>query len=276
MDIANLFRLDGKNAVVTGASGAIGGAVARGFAHFGANLALCYHNSKARMDALLEEISGLPGAFRAYRVDAADHEAIRAHADAVIRDFGSIDILVNVAGGNRPGAVYTDGGTIFDLDWRDQLDVAVLNLFGGAIWPCLLYGKKMLDNRAGGSIINISSINGIRPLQGRTAYAAAKAGIDNFTRSFAAHLARDINPRLRVNSIAPGFFPNFRAEQMLFDKDGTPSRRAQNALAHIPMKRMGSPEELMGTALWLASDASAYVTGTTAVVDGGFLAFAGA
>jgi NAD(P)-dependent dehydrogenase (short-subunit alcohol dehydrogenase family) len=277
MNVAEMFRLDGKNAVVTGASGAIGGAIARGFAHFGANLALCCHKHRARLDALLEEISVLPGKFRAYRVDAMDPQAVGAHADDVIRDFGSIDILVNVAGGNRPGAVYTGGGgTIFDLGRQEQMDVVVLNLFGGAIWPCLLYGGKMLGNPAGGSIINISSINGIRPLQGRAAYAAAKAGIDNFTMSLAAHIARDINPKLRVNSIAPGFFPNFRPEQMLFNEDGTPSQRTQNALAHIPMKRLGDPEELMGTALWLASDASTYVTGTTAVVDGGFLAFSGA
>jgi NAD(P)-dependent dehydrogenase (short-subunit alcohol dehydrogenase family) len=173
--------------------------------------------------------------------------------------------------------VYTGGDkTIFDLSLQDQLDVVVLNLFGGAIWPCMLYGKKMLDNPAGGSIINIGSINGIRPLQGRTAYAAAKSGIDNFTMSLACHMARDINPKLRVNSIAPGFFPNFRAEQMLFNEDGSPSRRTQNALDHIPMRRLGDPDELMGTALWLASDASSYVTGTVTAVDGGFIAFSGA
>lgn len=277
MNIKTLFRLDGKTAVVTGASGAIGGAIARGFAHYGANLALCYNSHKARMDSLLEDIKSQPGTHRAYQVDARDKDAIAAHADAVMNDFGRIDIVVNVAGGNRPGAVYTGGDkTIFDLGLADQLDVVVLNLFGGAIWPCLLYGKKMLGNEDGGSIINIGSINGIRPLQGRTAYAAAKAGIDNFTMSLACHLARDINPKLRVNSIAPGFFPNFRAEQMLFNEDGTPSPRTRNALDHIPMKRLGDPAELMGTALWLASDASTYVTGTVTAVDGGFLAFAGA
>lgn len=277
MHIDTLFRLDGKTAIVTGASGAIGGAIARGFAHYGANLALCYNNSKSRMDTLLDEIKEQPGTHRAYQVDSRSKEAIAAHADAVFQDFGSIDIVVNVAGGNRPGAVYTGGQkTIFDLSLDDQLDVVVLNLFGGAIWPCMLYGKKMLNNAEGGSIINIGSINGIRPLQGRTAYAAAKAGIDNFTMSLACHMARDINPKLRVNSIAPGFFPNFRPEQMLYNEDGTPSQRTQNALNHIPMQRLGDPAELMGTALWLASDASTYVTGTVTAVDGGFLAFSGA
>lgn len=107
--------------------------------------------------------------------------------------------------------------------------MVVLNLFGGAIWPCMLYGKKMLHNPDGGSIINIDSINGTHPLQGRSAYAAAKAGIDNFTMS----LAREINPKLRVNSIAPGFFPNFRPEPMLYNEDGSPSLRTRNALQHI-------------------------------------------
>ena len=277
MNIDKLFRLDGKTAIVTGASGAIGGAIARGFAHFGANLALCYNRNRKRMEELSEDIRALPGMHKAYQVDSRDRDSIAAHAEDVMRDFGSIDIVVNVAGGNRPGAVYTGGGkTIFELAPEDQLDVVILNLFGGAIWPCLLYGKKMLNNPAGGSIINIGSINGIRPLQGRTAYAAAKAGIDNFTMSLACHLARDLNPKLRVNSIAPGFFPNFRAEQMLFNEDGTPSARTLNALNHIPMKRLGEPDELMGAALWLASDASSYVTGTVTVVDGGFLAFSGA
>jgi len=277
MNIDTLFRLDGKTAIVTGASGAIGGAIARGFAHYGANLALCYNKSKGRMDTLLEKISSQPGKHKAYQVDSADKEAIAEHAEAVMKDFGRIDIVVNVAGGNRPGAVYTGGTkTIFDLTLEDQQDVVYLNLFGGAMWPSLLYGKKMLGNPDGGSIINISSINGIRPLQGRTAYAAAKAGIDNFTKSLACHLASQINPKLRVNSIAPGFFPNFRAEQMLFNEDGTPSQRTKNALDHIPMRRLGDPEELIGAALWLASDASTYVTGTVTIVDGGFIAYSGA
>lgn len=277
MNIDSLFRLDGKNAIVTGASGAIGGAIAKGFAHFGANLALCYNKSSQRVEKLMEGISSLPGTHKAYQVNIRDRDAIAAHAEQVMQEFGRIDIVVNVAGGNLPGAVYTGGGrTIFELDPDEQLSAVTLNLFGGAIWPCLFYGKAMLDNPDGGSIINIGSINGIRPLQGRTAYAAAKAGVDNFTLSLACHLARDINPKLRVNSIAPGFFPNFRAEQMLFNKDGSPSPRTLNALNHIPMKRLGDPDELIGAAVWLASDASSYVTGTVTVVDGGFLAYSGA
>lgn len=277
MNIETMFRLDGKNAIVTGASGAIGGAIARGFAHYGANLALCYNQSRTRIDTLLEEIKGQPGTHRAYQVDSTNRDAIAEHADLVMKDFGHIDIVVNVAGGNMSGCVYTGGGrTIFELPLDDQMDVVILNLFGGAMWPCLFYGKKMLDNPEGGSIINTGSINGIRPLQGRTSYAAAKAAIDNFTMSLACHLARDINPKLRVNSIAPGFFPNFRPEQMLFNEDGSPSLRTKNALDHIPMRRLGDPNELLGTALWLASDASSYVTGTVTAVDGGFLAFSGA
>ena len=158
MNIDKLFRLDGKTAIVTGASGAIGGAIARGFAHFGANLALCYNRNRKRMEELIEDIRALPGMHKAYQVDSRDRDSIAAHAEDVMRDFGSIDIVVNVAGGNRPGAVYTGGGkTIFELAPEDQLDVVILNLFGGAIWPCLLYGKKMLNNPAGGSIINIGS-----------------------------------------------------------------------------------------------------------------------
>ena len=136
MNIDKLFRLDGKTAIVTGASGAIGGAIARGFAHFGANLALCYNRNRKRMEELIEDIRALPGMHKAYQVDSRDRDSIAAHAEDVMRDFGSIDIVVNVAGGNRPGAVYTGGGkTIFELAPEDQLDVVILNLFGGAIWP---------------------------------------------------------------------------------------------------------------------------------------------
>lgn len=274
MDMQKLFSLKGKTAFVSGASGALGGASARALAHAGADLALCYNSHKDRMDKLVAELEPLGGKIRTYQVNVLDRDAIRENADAVINDFGRLDVLVNIAGGNMDGAVYgytQKEQSIFELDLQRQFDVVNLNLFGGCIWPCLLYGKKMLGNPDGGSIINCTSINGIRPLRGRTAYAAAKAGIVNFTESMAAHIAGDINPKIRVNSIAPGFFPNFRGSQMIYKEDGSLGERARNGINATPMRRMGEPDELAGTIIWLASDASSYVNGAMIAIDGGYL-----
>ena len=161
--------------------------------------------------------------------------------------------------------------SLFDLDAQPQFDTVTLNLFGGCFWPCLAYGAKMLDNPGGGSIINFSSISAFTAIRGHIAYAAAKAGVSNFTQSLAAHLARDFNPKLRVNAVAPGFFPNNNPAQMLFNPDGSYRAKAQRGVDATPMHRMGHPNELIGTLVWLASDASSYVTGITVTVDGGYL-----
>ncbi len=273
-NIFKLFDLTGKTAVITGASGALGGAAAYALAAAGADVALIYHNHKDKAEKLTERMEEFSVKKKMYCVNTMHADEIRQNAEDVMRDFGRIDILVNIAGGNSDGAVYKGNGkNIFDLDLQPQFDVVTLNLFGGCIWPCLLYGAKMVGNPEGGSIINCSSTNGFHALQGRTAYAAAKAGVINFTQSFAAHIAEDLNPKIRVNAIAPGFFPNFRASQMLFNEDGSLAPRAQRGVSATPMRRLGDPSEIMGTVLWLASDASAFVTGVTTPIDGGYLAY---
>lgn len=271
MNIENLFSLKGKTAVVTGASGALGGAAVRAMIAAGADVAACYHSSKDRMDALLADLAGTSSTIKTYGVDSFSQEEIARHADDVIKDFGHIDVVVNTAGGNVGGAYYADGQNLFDLGLQPQFDTVVLNLFGGCFWPCLAYGSKMLDNAEGGSIINFSSISAFTTVRGHIAYGAAKAGVSNFTQSLAAHLARDFNPKLRVNAVAPGFFPNNNPAQMLFNPDGSYRPKAQRGIDATPMRRMGDPAELMGTLIWLASDASSYVTGQTVIVDGGYL-----
>ncbi len=272
--VFSLFDLKGKTAIITGASGALGGASAYALAAAGADVALIYNNSIGKAQALADKMQDFPGTVRLYKVNCMEMEEIRQNADDVMRDFGHIDIVVNIAGGNSDGAVYKGNGkSIFDLELQPQFDVVTFNLFGGCIWPCLLYGAKMLDNPEGGSIINCTSTNGLRPLQGRTAYAAAKAGVINFTQSLAAHIAEDLNPKIRVNAIAPGFFPNYRASQMLFNDDGSLAPRAQKGVNSTPMRRLGDPKEMMGTVLWLGSNASSFVTGITVPVDGGYLAY---
>ena len=269
--LQQLFSLQGKNAIVTGASGALGGAALRAMVYAGANVAACYNSSKERLDTMLAGLGDVPVTIKTYKVDSFDQEAIKAHADDVMRDFGRIDVVINTAGGNVKGGYYGEGQSLFDLDSKPLFDTVTLNLFGGCIWPCLAYGAKMLNNPDGGSIINFSSIGAFKSLGGHIAYAAAKAGVSNFTQSLAAHMARDFNPKLRVNAVAPGFFPNNNPAQMLFNPDGSYRPRAQRAVDATPMHRMGDPGELIGTLVWLASDASAFVTGLIIPVDGGFL-----
>lgn len=152
MDIHALFSLKGKTAVVTGASGALGGAAVRAMAYAGANVAACYNSGRERLDTLISEIGDVGVEIKPYKVNSFSQDEIRQHAEDVMRDFGGIDVVINTAGGNVKGAYYTDEQSLFDLDAQPQFDTVTLNLFGGCFWPCLAYGAKMLDNPGGGSI----------------------------------------------------------------------------------------------------------------------------
>ncbi len=273
--MTRLFSLEGRTAVVIGASGAIGGALARGFAEAGANLALTYNSHADPIKALRSELEPLGVTITASRVDVQSEDALKEHADATQARFGATDILVNCAGGNIKAAM--TGGDIgfFDLDAQAIRDTLNLNIMGGAILPCLAYGPNIAQSRFGGSIINVTSMNAYRPLEGRPAYAASKAAVNNFTQWLASHVAQNYSKTLRVNAIAPGFFPNARARLTLFQDDGSLSERGKRIVDLTPMGRLGHVNDLIGTAVWYASDASRYVTGTTIPVDGGFNAYAG-
>ncbi len=273
--VMSLFSLDGRTAVVTGASGAIGGAIARGFAAAGADLALTYNSNKSAADKLVAEAESLGVTARAYQVDALDAGAVAENAKRVVRDFARIDVMLNCAGGNMKAALTDETRGFFDLAPQAVADTMALNFMGGAVLPCLFYGKAMATNERGGSIINVSSMNAYRPLEGRPAYAASKAAISNFTQWLACHIARHYTPLVRVNAIAPGFFPNERMRDTLFDGAGGHTERARKIIDHTPMGRLGDVDDLIGTALWYAADASRFVTGTITPVDGGFNAYAG-
>lgn len=269
------FQLTGKNAIVTGASGTIGGAMAEALARAGANVAMCYHSNSAPIEKAIRELSSLGVTLRGYKIDCMQREQIAEHADKVMEDFGSIDIVVNTAGGLLPGSVSDNGLTLFDLDLDIMEKMVTYNLFAGCIWPCFFYSKKMLSNPEGGSIINIASMNSYRPLEGRASYAAAKAGVANFTQWLAVHLAKDLNPKIRVNAIAPGFFPSKQNWESMASQTGELGWRGKKIIERTPMGRLGVPDDLLGTLIWYASDASKYVTGTMTPVDGGFTAYAG-
>ena len=273
--MTQLFSLKGRTAVINGASGAIGGAIARGFGEAGANLALTYNSTVAPVEELAHSLTPLGVQALISQVDVQSEDALRAHAEDVQNKFGSTDILVNCAGGNIKAAMTGEDIGFFDLEAQAISNTLNLNVMGGAILPCLAYGPSIAKSAFGGSIINVTSMNVYRPLEGRPAYAASKAAVDNFTRWLASHAALNYSETMRVNAIAPGFFPNKRARLTLFKEDGSLSDRGQRIVNLTPMGRLGDVEDLIGTAVWYASDASRYVTGTTTPVDGGFNAYAG-
>lgn len=270
-----MFDLGGKTAVVTGGGGVLGGVIAMGLAKAGANVAIAdVLLDRATVQARLIEAEGRIG--KAYRMDAFEMGSITACNDAVCTDFGRVDILINAVGGNMKQATTAPDLSFFDLPPDAVRKVFDLNVISGTIVPCQIFGRRMKDNPDGGAIINISSMNAFRPLTRIPGYSAAKAAVSNFTQWLAVHLAQEYSPNLRVNAIAPGFFLTDQNRFLLTDeKTGELTARGKTIIGHTPMNRFGDPVDLVGTTIWLASDASRFVTGIVVPVDGGFSAFSG-
>ena len=209
-------------------------------------------------------------------MNAFQKASIQACCDAILADYGRVDVLVNAVGGNMKDATTSPDTSFFDLPAEALMKVVDLNLVGGTIVPSQVFGRSMKDNPDGGSIVNISSMNAIRPLTRIPGYSAAKAAVSNFTQWLAVHVAQEYTTKLRVNGIAPGFFLTDQNRFLLTDeKTGALTPRGQTIMAHTPMGRFGDPEDLVGVTVWLASDAARFVTGIVVPVDGGFSAFAG-
>lgn len=267
VQMSSLFDLSGQVAVVIGATGELGGAIAEAFGEAGASVAVLGRNAergRKRVDA----ISGRGGRAAFFKADAMSRESLEECAAAVEGSLGAPTILLNAAGGNDPKVTVTDQNPVTDLDldaWRHNFD---LNLVGGVLLPCQVFGRHMLARKQG-SIINIASVTSHIPLSRVVAYSASKAAVLSLTQ----FLAREWAPSgVRVNSITPGFFPAEQNRKLLFNEDGTPSPRAQAILGHTPMNRFGEAREIAGAAVFLASSpASSFVTGADIRVDGGFL-----
>ena len=270
--IDEIFSLKGKKAVVTGGVGVIGSAIGLGLGKAGAEVAICDITETRDIINLFEKEKVKA---KGYFIDVMDKEKIEKCKDEVLSDFGRIDILINAAGGNIKEATTSDSLPFFDLKLTDIQKVINLNLFGGAILPCQIFGKAMIGNKNGGSIINISSMNSFRPLTKIPGYSAAKAAVSNFTQWLAVHFAQEYNKKLRVNAIAPGFFLTKQNYYLLFDQDDNLNARGKAIIAHTPMAEFGKPEDLIGSCIWLASKASGFLTGTVIPIDGGFNAFSG-
>jgi len=264
------FRLDHKVALVTGGAGVLGRVMCHTFTQAGASVVVL-DRSIETAQALVAELGADSLAVAA---DVLDKDSLQRAADAIMQRFGRLDVLVNAAGGNRPEATVTQGQrTFFDLPQEALRWVFDLNLMG-TILPAQVFGALMTTQESG-SIINISSMASMQPLTRVVAYAAAKAAVNNFTQWLAVYLASEYNPHLRVNAIAPGFFLGEQNRYLLLNDDGTLTARGQQIIAHTPMARFGSPDDLSGVLLWLASDASRFVTGIVVPVDGGFSAYSG-
>lgn len=271
-EFLNIFSLEGEKAVIMGGAGVLGSAIAKGLGKAGAEVAICDIADTTSVVADLKK-EGVEA--KGYYVDVMDKGKIEYCRDEVLRDFGRVDILLNAAGGNMPEATTSKDLSFFDLPLSGLEKVIGLNLFGGAILPCQVFGKTMVENKEGGSIINISSMNAFRPLTRIPGYSAAKAAVSNFTQWLAVHFAKEYNKNLRVNAIAPGFFITHQNRYLLVDKEGNFTERGKAVIAHTPMGEFGKPDDLVGVCIWLSSSAARFVTGVVVPVDGGFSIYSG-
>jgi NAD(P)-dependent dehydrogenase (short-subunit alcohol dehydrogenase family) len=264
------FNIKNQVAVVTGGTGVLGSTICHGLVEAGAKVAIMGLNAE-KAHALAHELGraalAIPG-------DVCNPDQLNTAARKVVDTFGSPDLLINAAGGNQPEATTDSEQSFFDLPLDAMRWVIELNLMG-TILACQVFGRHMAAQKSG-VIINITSMSAEHPLTHIPAYSAAKAAVSNFTQWLAVHMAQEYSPKIRVNAIAPGFFITEQNRYLLTDPDTeNPTPRGADILNHTPMGRFGVPQDLVGTVLWLASPASAFVTGVVVPVDGGFSSYSG-
>ncbi len=272
-ELNQLFDLVGKTIVITGGSGILGSEIACALVQRGASV-INLDLNLASVDAIKQRMGKDADRFDAVVTNILEVESLSRTADVILAKYGKVDILINAAGGNRPQATTSPENAFFDLPADMLRWVVDLNLLG-TILPCQIFGRAMARQEEG-VILNIASMNAIRPLTRIPAYSAAKAAVANFTQWLAVHMAQEYSPRIRVNAIAPGFFLTQQNKYLLVDeKTGEWTPRAKTIIAHTPMNRFGQPEDLIGSVLWLLSPASNFVSGIIVPIDGGFSAFGG-
>lgn len=269
----NLFDVTGKVVAITGAGGVLCGTLAKALGEAGAKITALDLNEDAagRVAAEIKEKKGIA---LAVRCDVLDRASVVAAHQRIVDELGAVDVLINGAGGNKKEASTSPQMSFFDMPVDAIRFVFDLN-FIGTLLPSQVFGKSMAD-RDTGVILNISSMNAFRPLTKIAAYSAAKAAVSNFTQWLAVHMCQNYSKNIRVNAMAPGFFMTEQNRFLLTDeKTGELTPRGRTILDHTPMGRFGGAEELIGTTLWLLSDAGKFVTGIVVPVDGGFSAFSG-
>lgn len=265
--LKSLFNIENKVAVITGGSGVLGSEMADGLLKAGAKVVLIGTNEQ-KLNKKVEHLSQIGSTVIGLKCNVLDEDNIHKTKTEILNRFNKIDILINAAGGHVQGAIIGTDQTIFDLKIEEFKKVTDLNL-NGTILPTLIFGKVMADQKYG-SIINISSMATQRAISRAVGYSAAKAAVENFTRWMAVELAQKFGSGIRVNAIAPGFFITEQNRNILTDKEGNLSERGKTIISLTPFKRFGEPSELVGTILWLAGDASKFITGAIIPIDGGF------
>ena len=267
----NLFDIKDYVVVITGGTGILGRCIAKYLALNGAKVIILGRKEEVGHE-IENDIRKAGGACEFMKTDVMNRELVEQNCKDIVAKYGKVDTLLNAAGGNMPGATIGPDQTFFDLDPEQFQKVLNLNLTGTVI-PTQVFLKPMV--KAGkGSIINFSSMAAFRPMTRVCGYAAAKAGISNFTAYLATETAQKFGEGIRVNAIAPGFFITEQNRALLTNPDGSYTQRGKDVIRQTPFGRMGQPEELCGTIHYLMSDAAKFVTGTVAVVDGGFNVFA--
>ncbi|MCL1943868.1 MAG: SDR family oxidoreductase [Candidatus Azobacteroides sp.] len=268
----NLFSIKGKVAVITGAGGVLGGNIARSFIGAGAKVA-AIDIRQENLDVRVDELKGLGGEVIGVVGNVLDIGSLENVARKIIDQWGSIDILLNIAGGNLPGATLAPDQSFFEMNIADWNKVTDLNI-NGTVYPSYVFGKVMAE-QGKGSIVNISSMAAYAAITRVPGYSAAKAAVTNFTQWLAMEMALKYGDQVRVNAIAPGFFIGDQNRAVLINPDGSLTDRSKKVLAKTPMKRFGDISELNGAVQFLCSDAAGFITGVVLPVDGGFSSFSG-
>jgi NAD(P)-dependent dehydrogenase (short-subunit alcohol dehydrogenase family) len=273
-ELHSLYDFTDRTVLVTGGAGVLGSEIACALVGCHANVVILDRDQELAQRVIERFPKVVKGcAVRVYG-DVLNAETLQQAQETIRAEFRAVDVLINAAGGNHPRATTSADLSFFDLPLDALRTVGDLNLLG-TILPCQVFGRGMAE-RGEGVILNISSMNAFRPLTRIPAYSAAKAAVTNFTQWLAVHMAQNYSPRIRVNALAPGFFLTEQNRFLLTDKEtGELTARGRSILAHTPLNRFGTPEDLLGAAIWLISPAAAFVTGAVIPVDGGFSAFSG-
>ncbi len=272
-ELTQLYDFTSRTVVITGGAGILGGEMACALVGCGANVAIL-DRDPALAERLMDRLGCGPGCAIVVSGDVLKRETLVEAQETIRDEFGSVDMLINAAGGNKAQATTKPDLSFFDLPGEALRFVFDLNILGTFL-PCQVFGQEMAQ-RGEGIMLNVSSMCAFQPLTRVPAYSAAKAGVSNFTQWLAVHMAQEYSPHIRVNAIAPGFFLTEQNRFLLTDEaSGELTPRGRTIVEHTPMNRFGNPKDLLGTVLWLLSPASACVTGIVVPVDGGFSAFSG-
>lgn len=267
-----IFSIKDKVAVITGASGVLGGSLAKSFIKAGAKV-VALGRSQEKLDACVQEWTDLGGDAFAVEANVMDIGSLEAASEKITEKYGRIDILLNIAGGNIPAATLSPDQSFFDMDMKGWDEVTDLNI-NGTVYPSFVFGKAMAA-QGSGSIVNISSMAAYSAITRVAGYSAAKSAITNFTQWLASDIALKFGDKIRVNAVAPGFFIGDQNRAILLNPDGSLTDRSKKVMAKTPMQRFGEVEELNGAVQFLCSEAASFITGALLPVDGGFSAFSG-